>query len=230
MKKLFVYVVILTSIIILNSCNSHLNGHYAEIKEAEVYPDIQSVMSYLQEQDYSNPNNPKWYLFPGTDVSPATDTLKRLGLAVHGRWVRTYVNEIAHEFLKLAVDSTITQPLDFPPGSFIVKQNYHAKIDSTHSENPFLKAPGAITLLYKPYPKYNYCATASLDSYNGVDCYGGDWFYGFFYEKDIKAANISTGSQGIQNHVNSFCVNCHAPAFNTDYVRTLDNIRNPFSE
>ncbi|MEP0264433.1 hypothetical protein [Dokdonia sp.] len=230
MKKLFVCIAVLIGIVVLNSCNPRLNGHYTEIREGEVNPDIQSVMTYLQEQDYSNPKNPNWHLFPGTDVSSGSDTLKRLGLAVHGRWIRTYVNDIANEFLKLAVDSTITQPLDFPPGSFIVKQNYHAKIDSTHTENPLLKAPGAITLLYKPYPKYNYCATATLETYNGVDCYGGDWFYGFFFEKDVKTSNISAGSQGIQNHVSSFCVNCHAPAFNTDYVRTLDDIRNPFSE
>ena len=33
----------------------------------------------------------------------------------------------------------------------------------------------------------------------------------------------------VQAHVNSFCITCHAPAFKTDYVRTLDDIRAPFA-
>ena len=195
---------------------------------AEVNPDLLSVIKYLKAQDYAN--NPAWHLFPGTDVSPGSDTLKRLGLPVHGRWVRTYVNDIANEFLKLAVDPDAIQPLEFPPGSFIVKQNYRSNFDKEKTISPDRSTLGVITLLYKPDPKFDYCVTVQLQPYNGSDCYGGEWFYGFFFQEDLVNGKISNQSSVIQANVNSFCVNCHAPGFNTDYVRSLDNIRNPFAQ
>lgn len=198
------------------------------VNDADVNPDLASVIKFLKDQDYAN--NPSWFLFPGTDVSPGSDTLKRLGLPVHGRWVRTYVNSIAHEYLKLAVDSSIAQPLEFPPGSFIVKQNYRSNFDTIKSISSDRSTLAVITLLYKPDPKFDYCVTAQLEPYNGSDCYGGDWFYGFFFQEDLEKGKISKASQAIQDNTNSFCVNCHAPGFNTDYVRTLDNIRNPFAQ
>lgn len=196
--------------------------------EAEVAPNLEAVIAFLKEQDYTN--NPNWHLFPGTDVSPGSDTLKRLGLPVHGRWVRTYVNSIAHDYLQKAIKPTTPQPLDFPIGSFIVKQNYRSDFDTIRSISSDRSTLGVITLLYKPDPKFNYCVTDHLEPYNGEDCYGGDWFYGFFFQDDLNKGAISKMSSVIQANVNSFCVNCHAPGFNTDYVRTLDNIRNPFAQ
>ena len=81
----------------------------------EVNPDLKSAIKFLKEQNYAK--NPDWFLFPGTDTSPESDTLKRLGLPVHGRWIRTYVNKTAHDFLTTAVNSETPQPLNFPPGT-----------------------------------------------------------------------------------------------------------------
>ncbi len=190
-----------------------------------VKPELAAVMEYLKQEDYTN--NPNWHLFPGTDVSPGSDTLKRLGLPVHGRWVRTYVNNVANQYLLEAIDGKHAQPLDFPIGSFIVKQNYRSDFDTIKSISSDRSTLGVITLLYKPDPKFDYCVTNHLTPYNGVDCYGGDWFYGFFFQDDLVKGQVSPSSSMIQANVNSFCVNCHAPGFNTDYVRTLDDILNP---
>ena len=201
---------------------------YVPISDANVKPDIASVMQFLKDQDYAH--NKTWKLFPETDVS--SDTLKRLGLPVHGRWVRTYVNSTAHQFLTQAVNADITQPLDFPPGSFIVKQNYRSKIDMDSTQIKDSIVLGVITLLYKPDPKFNYCATPHLARYDGSNCLGGEWFYGFFFAAEMEGKKLppplKKTSVAVNENVNSFCVNCHAPAFNTDYVRTLDNLRNPF--
>jgi hypothetical protein len=100
------------------------------------------------------------------------------------------------------------------------------------STNFNLDALGVITLLYKPDSKYNYCSTPNIERYNAVDCLGGDWFYGFFFAAEMEGATLAKplkrASDSVNLHINTFCVNCHAPAFKTDYVRTLNNIRNPF--
>lgn len=198
---------------------------YSAIADANIHPDQLSVMEFLKKEDYTK--NPNWHLFPGTNT--ATDTLRRLGLPVHGRWVRTYVNTIANDYIIKAKDTTVKQPLSFPPGSFIVKENYHSNFKGSviNSEKSEL---AVITLLYKPSPKFNYCATDSIKKYNGKDCYGGGWFYSFFFTDDMDKGSLSELSVTVQKNRESFCVTCHAPAYNTDYVRTLDNILNPFSE
>ncbi|MDY8136157.1 hypothetical protein [Aquimarina sp. 2201CG5-10] len=201
---------------------------YTTIDYANVPPKIDSVMKFLKKEHYAN--NPNWHLFPGTDVSPGSDTLKRLGLPVHGRWIRTYVNDKAFKFLTKVIDSPTQQPLDFPIGSFIVKQNYRSNFDTIPGISPDRSTLGAITVLYKPDPTFNYCATSSLNPYNGSDCLGGEWFYGFFFQEDMDDGAISDKSLVVQQNVNTFCVNCHAPGFNTDYVRSLDNILNPFGQ
>ncbi|WP_109438594.1 hypothetical protein [Aquimarina sp. AU119] len=224
-KTILMMVLTISIFILYSSCKK---DNYTPINDRDVLPDLSAVMKFLKKENY--PENSSWHLFPGTEISHDSNTLKRLGLPVHGRWVRTYVNNITHEFLTQAVDSTITQPLEFPPGSFIVKQNYRSDTISNRIISSDHSTLAAITVLYKPDPKYNYCATANLASYNGVDCYGGNWFYGFFFQKDIEDGKISDKSKDIQAHVSAFCVNCHAPGFNTDYVRSLDDIRNPFAE
>lgn len=205
------------------SCNT--KNPYTAIDHTDIYPKIDTIMKFLKTENYAN--NPSWYLFPGTDVS--SDTLKRLGLPVHGRWIRTYVNKKAYQYINKVLDTTTTQPLSFPSGSFIVKENYRSKFDTLPDISPDRSTLGAITILYKPNPALNYCATKTLKPYNGSDCLGGDWFYGFFFQEDMNDNAISEQSQTVQSRVNTFCINCHAPAFNTDYVRTLDNMVNPFA-
>ncbi|MEM7103231.1 MAG: cytochrome P460 family protein [Bacteroidota bacterium] len=188
----------------------------------EVKPELDAVVKYLNAQNYSASSD--WFLFPGTDTSPASDTLKRLGLPVHGRWIRTYVNNIAHEYLKDAIDpEKVKAPLVFPAGSFIVKENYRSAPNAT-SVDKSQSALAILTILFKPDPSFEYCATSSLEAYNGTDCYGGEWFYGFYKVKDGEQMNAN-----VQSHINAFCINCHAPAFKTDYVRTLADIRDPFT-
>ncbi|MFT7603849.1 MAG: hypothetical protein ACI8VT_001417 [Saprospiraceae bacterium] len=197
----------------------------------DIKPNIDAVLTYLETQDYRN--NPKWHFFPGTDISPASDTLKRLGLPVHGRWARTYVNEIAFNFLKTAVNpKAVKEPLEFPAGSFIVKENYRSDTLATtitSSESLF----EVLTIMFKPDPKFKYCVTSTLRPYNGEDCYGGGWFYGFHkkvFDRRMPPEKAKMLNDSVQANVNSFCVNCHAPAFNTDYVRTLNDIRNPYAQ
>jgi hypothetical protein len=227
MKKTIIVAVLMISVVIIFSSLMDKKQTYNPQQHADVKPDITSVMTFLKGQDYTT--NQSWHLFPEKNL-PASG-IKRLGLPVHGRWVRTFVNQIAFDYLNMAEDPAITQPLEFPPGSFIVKENYHSKFSgaSISSKNDTL---GVITLLYKPDSKYNYCATPNIEPYNAVDCLGGDWFYGFFFAAEMNGLSfpppLKKTSDSVNLHINAFCVNCHAPAFKTDYVRTLDNIRNPF--
>ncbi len=198
----------------------------------QVSPDIDAVLAYLKTQDYQH--NESWHFFPGTNISPESDTLKRLGLPVHGRWVRTYVNDIAFDYLTTVLDTSkvIAEPLDFPAGSFIVKENYRSDTlaKSINSRESLFEV---LTILFKPAPKFNYCATPGLRAYNGKDCYGGAWFYGFHKQvtgRKMPPKKAKMLNDSVQANANSFCVNCHAPAFNTDYVRTLNDIRNPFAQ
>jgi hypothetical protein len=203
-------------------CTSH-KDLVTEDSPLTVSPNLKAVVEYLKAQNYQN--NDSWYFFPGTDASPESDTLKRLALPVHGRWIRTYVNDIAHEYLKTATDTNLVKaPLEFPPGSFIVKENYRSTFTADKIEKAQSKL-AVLTILFKPSKDSTYCATSSLQPYNGEDCYGGDWFYGFY-----KLDQGEMIDNAVQNHVNSFCVNCHAPSFKTDYVRTLNDIRDPFSQ
>ena len=90
----------------------------AEIVYEDVKPESQAVIDFLKVVDYAN--NKDWSLFPGMPDTPESDTLKRLGLPVHGRWIRTYVNSVANDYLKKAITPDLPFPLEFPPGSFIV--------------------------------------------------------------------------------------------------------------
>lgn len=227
MKKLLFLISLLCSLV---SCNSLEKKEYQPIGPGEISPTNQAILTYLKQTDYE-----KWKLFPDSVMLKAPNQMKRLGLPVHGRWVKTYVNDIAYDFILKAKKGEVAQLFEFPVGSFIIKQNFRSTIDTTktipiHPDNATI---GAITLLYKPSPKFKFCATKQHTSYNGEDCLGGEWFYGFFFQDDI-VKGLKKPFKGVQDsiqaNVNSFCINCHAPGYNTDYVRTLDNLVNPFAE
>ncbi|MEM7186244.1 MAG: hypothetical protein AAF466_06265 [Bacteroidota bacterium] len=229
MKAILALAVTLVTVVLVTSNCVNEQAAYVALSHSDVEPKIEAVIEFLAAQNFAD--NPDWRLFPEKDAPK--DGLKRLGLPIHGRWVKTFVNETAYKFLTQAVTPDIVQPMEFPPGSFIVKQNFRNKFGKDVPIEPALDSVGVITVLYKPDPKFNYCATPHLKPYNSVDCLGGNWFYGFFFPKQMKKEPLPERLQQTVDSVNanipSFCVNCHAPAFNTDYVRTLDNERNPFS-
>lgn len=180
-----------------------------------------------------------WPLFPG---EPA---LKRLGLAVHGRWTTVYADpEHAFPFLENAIRSGHEQPLELPPGSILVKENYRSSPGATVI-SPDQSTLEVLTVMAKPEPGepvpegslYPFpCVTDTLDPYNGdpqTGCLGGRWFYAFYKVEPDDPTTCQTDDFGkfLNTHVNtslgSFCVHCHSPAFQTDYLRILDQDLNP---
>ena len=224
MKTLFSFLLI----ILLASCESITNKEYLAVGSGDIEPTNEAILEYLKTTDYE-----QWQLFPDSVMLNSPRQMKRLGLPVHGRWVKTFVNDIAYNYIIEAKKGAFSQPLEFPVGSFIIKQNFRSNINPNGSVpiSPDSTTIGAITLLYKPNKKH--CATAYNGTYNGEDCYGGEWFYGFYFQDAIVGElkpPFSGVQDSIQAHVNSFCINCHAPGYNTDYVRTLDNLVNPYAE
>lgn len=182
-----------------------------------------------------------WKLFPGT--SP----LERLGLPVHGRWTMVYVDTVhAFPFLQNALKHPPKQPLELPPGSIIVKENYRSSFKSTTPFDSLNAELGVLTVMYKPtesdevpegslYPFP--CATDYLKPYNGdpeTGCLGGRWFFAFYKVSangtSVQCQSDSLGqwlNTNVNKNVGSFCVHCHAPAYRTDYLRILDDDLNP---
>ena len=156
--------------------------------------------------------------------------MKRLGLPVHGRWVRTYTNPIAHNYIqKVLADKNPILPLSFPCGSFIVKENYGSSVGAT-TINQQESMLGILTIMYKSNASFNFCGTPHLEPYNGTDCYGGDWFYGFYNLDTSGHAEITKLSENVQRTAGAFCVNCHAAGFKADYVRTLAQMKFPYAQ
>jgi len=181
-----------------------------------------------------------WPLYPGT---PA---MKRLGLAVHGRWTTAYVDpDHAFPFLQDAIENGHVQPLELPPGSLIVKENYRSSADAT-TISPGQSDLEVLTVMYKPLPDevataegslYPFpCVTDHLEPYNGdpeTGCLGGRWFWAFYKVKQDDPTTCETDGPGkllntrINTNLGSFCVHCHAPSFRVDYLRILDLDLNP---
>ena len=196
----------------------------AESSELQISPNIAALRAYLDTIDFAS--NENWQLFPLPD-GPA-DSLKRLGLPVHGRWVTTWVNRIAYDYIVQSFSIPETSPLDFPSGSFIIKDNFRSAQDATtidvdHRERMVR------TVLYKPDASFDYCVSDHLSPYNGRDCYGGDWFYAFYFLDTTKSFFLEM-NDSVNRNVAAFCVNCHAPAYNNDYVRTLQSERHPYAQ
>lgn len=154
--------------------------------------------------------------------------LKRLGLPVHGRWVSTYVNPVARTYLLKA----ITMPesagrLEMPIGSIIVKENYLTEENFKASNNTGTSfaakggdapRPAVLTVLLKVGA--DFCQSEYL--FNGNDCFGGSWLWAFY--------GVNDESKHFDSKINSreFCMNCHAPAANSDYLRSLQSQRRSF--
>lgn len=181
----------------------------------EVEPNVPAILAYLEAEDYKN----KWKTFPGNPPG-----LKRLALPVHGRWVETFVNDIAYNFIEKVKAGKVQEPFVFPEGACIVKDNYRSSPKATRiaADQSHLKV---LTFLFKPAAVFDYCPTSESASYNHIDCYGGGWFFGFHMIKGLPKLDSA-----VQHNRSSFCITCHAPSFNTDYVRTLNSQLHPFSQ
>lgn len=217
MKKRFLYYGIPFGIFLslcIITC-SNQSASVSGLSPLQVEPNVPAVLAYLESEQYQT----NWKHFPGTGTN-----LRRLALPVHGRWVKTFVNDIAYDYILKAQNGEVQEPFDFPEGSCIVKDNYRSnpKATSIDPQDSLLKV---LTFLFKPAASFNYCATPPSANYNGEDCYGGGWFYGFHMIDGLPKLDSA-----VQMHRSSFCITCHAPSFNTDYVRTLNSQLHPFSQ
>lgn len=213
-----------------------------EVTDTGLYDDLfQRITTRLPD---GAPLYRSWPLFP------STEEMRRLGLPVHGRWTTVYVDpEHAYPFLEDAIANGHPQPLELPPGSVIVKENYRSGPNATRID-PAESTLEVLTVMYKPFADEAagtalassagspFCATAHLGPYNGdpeTGCLGGGWFYAFYKidPKDPAVCDTSDFGKFLNRNVNadsgagSFCVHCHSPAFDTDYLRILDDELNP---
>ncbi len=161
-----------------------------------------------------------WPLFPGPANNPKEFLNKRLGLAVHGRWVTVYVNPVAAQHIESYLNEVETVPVggtpvvpptEFPAGSVIVKINFANDPQATTVQQA--ADPGVLTVSYKP-AETGFCQSGV--QYNTVDCLGGDWLWAFYGLGKAKALDSF-----IAESAGSFCINCHTPAFKADYLRGL---------
>ncbi len=165
--------------------------------------DKAKVLAYLDAVGYA-----KWKTFPIGERTPI-----RLGLPVHGRWVTTYANEVAHAALVAASKpDSLGAAVDLPRGSILVKENRFAAPDGP---------VGVLTVMYKPLDE-SYCQSG--DRFNGTDCFGGDWMY-IFHE--LPGTKLDEGFPDLDDDVRprEFCMDCHAAGAADDYVRSLQRVR-----
>lgn len=194
-------------------------------------------------QENGEPAYRSWPLFPGTEA------MRRLGLPVHGRWTTAYADPAhAFPFLQQALENGHPQPLELPAGSIIVKENYRSGPKAMTIE-PDQSTLEVLTVMYKPgpgapvpaaaTPPYaGFCATPHLPPYNGdpaTGCLGGGWFYAFYKVESNQPTRCDTSAFGkflnynVNTGTGSFCIDCHAPGFDTDYLRILDAELNPLT-
>ncbi len=178
-------------------------------------PDSTQPVGQLPPQPFYE----SWPLFPGPASNPKEFLNKRLGLAIHGRWVTVYVNPIAAQHIESYLNEVNTVPVgtvpvvpptEFPPGSVIVKVNFANDPQATVIQQA--SNPGVLTVAYKP--ERGFCQSAV--QYNTVDCLGGDWLWAFYGLGKAKALDSF-----IAESSGTFCINCHTPAFKADYLRGL---------
>lgn len=202
----------------------------------------EALLTYINTKLNGTPRYRSWSIFPSNADKPSSSSpinsldnqyqseyfLKRLGLPVHGRWVSTYVNPVAYDFLVKA----ITQPddgesLEMPIGSIIVKENFRTDESfkafnntstSVLSDGGPTPRPAVLTVLLKVGE--DFCQ--SDYRYNGNDCFGGSWLWVF--------SGVNPMSKLFDNSIvpRDFCMNCHAPAINSDYLRSLQSQRRQF--
>ncbi len=228
---------------VVSSC---LFFSFSNVFAAEVTPSDQSregLLSFVQQSVNGKPRYRSWAIFP-SNVDQANTKLpinslenqyqgeyflKRLGLPVHGRWVSTYVNPIAYDFLVKA----IKQPpedglLQLPVGSIIVKENFRTEESFKAFNNTDTKIlpaggplprPAVLTILFKVGE--NFCQSGF--KFNGMDCFGGGWLWVY------NGVNPISQLFNTEIEPRSFCMNCHAPAFNSDYLRSLQSQRRMFT-
>lgn len=196
----------------------------------------ESLFAYINSEKDGQPLYRTWQIFPSNldpveNKSPVDDRyqseyfLKRLGLPVHGRWVSTYVNPTAHAFLASAISKPESAGrLEMPVGSIIVKENFRTEESFkafNNTDTNVLRGggpaprPAVLTVMMKVGG--DFCQ--SQYRYNGMDCFGGSWLWAFYGVNEIA----KFFDEGIVPR--NFCMNCHAPAAASDYLRSLQSQR-----
>lgn len=210
-----------------------------EVADGALYASLFETIA--ADQGGGEPAYRSWPLFPGTTP------LRRLGLPVHGRWTTVYADpEHAFPFLQQALAGDHPQPLELPPGSILVKENYRPSPDSV-TNTPDESDLEVLTVMYKPLPGdgaaegslYPFpCVTDHLAPYNGdpqTGCLGGRWFWAFYKVEQDRPTACDTSAFGklvnanVNQNLGSFCVHCHAPAYESDYLRILHDELDPFT-
>ena len=199
----------------------------------------EQLFQYITADVSGQPRYRTWPIFP-SNHTPSSDQaasgqaaqysqeyfLKRLGLPVHGRWGSVYVfqNEAVRteEFLKKAIKQPPSEGrLELPDCSIIVKENFRTDefFKPADNTNPVPEGlslgtpprPAVLTVIYK-----NPAAPcASGRTFNGKNCFGGEWMWEFY---GVNPVSIALNPY---IEAESFCINCHAPAYNSDYLRSL---------
>ncbi|MBL4673542.1 MAG: hypothetical protein JKX81_14880 [Arenicella sp.] len=200
----------------------------------------EELLSYINTDHGGEPLYRSWSMFPSNTnkthsnqpISHAGNQyqseyfLKRLGLPVHGRWISTYVNPIAHDYLITAIRAPLDdEPLEMPIGSIIVKENFRTEESFKAFDNQSLANGGAsprpavLTILLKVGTEF----CQSNYKFNGSECFGGSWMWVF--------SGVNPKSKSLDSEIDprSFCMNCHAPAINSDYLRSLQSQRRMFT-
>ena len=196
----------------------------------------EQLFQYITADVSGQPRYRSWPIFPSNQTPPNDQAapvqvaqysqeyfLKRLGLPVHGRWGSVYVIPYTAEFLKKAIKQPPSEGrLELPNCSIIVKENFRTDeffkpADNTKPvpEGLSLGAPprpAVLTVMYKNPT----APCASGRTFNGKDCFGGEWMWEFYGVNPVSIA--------LDPYIEaeSFCINCHAPAYNSDYVRSLE--------
>lgn len=172
----------------------------------------------------ADPTYLTWPLFPGPADDPDQFLEKRLGLATHGRFVSVRVFPATRRDLDAYLETVRSgngdiPAADLPPGSIIVKVNF-ANVNQPNVIAA-AKKPAVLTILYKPGG--DLCQSG--ETFNGMDCLGNGWAWSFFGIDDPEnGLEREVFDKFIGQNPQAFCLNCHDPAFRTDYVRSLERI------
>ncbi len=217
---------------LLTSCNLFLTPH----DQAPLGLSKDQLWNFITIEDPAgnqppgqlpdDPHYETWSLFPGPPDNQSEFLNKRLGLAVHGRWVSVYANPIANTYVSeylARVDAGDGEvPLaELPPGSIMVKLNY----PNVQEQNVIAQAPNPAVLTVAYKPSDDYCETGV--KYNGVACLGGNWMWAFYgLESEVNGVTLPREGQDkpVTENTQSFCVNCHDPGSRADYLRGLQRL------
>lgn len=166
----------------------------------------------------------QWPLFPGPVANPDEFALKTLDIATHGRFVTVRVFPSTRTVLDDYLEAVRTgdgdvPPAELPEGSIVLKVNF----GNQNQPNTFAPAPkpAVLTVLYKPGG--DFCE--SEFRFDGTRCWGDGWLWAFYGIDDPQnGLEREIFDKFVGQNTEAFCLNCHDPAFQTDYLRSLERL------